>query len=144
LEDGEPPMDGPRRPVPHPAGGALGPEGRWREAVAPLTWGRALVLVALFGLMIVSYKSCQQAQVRLTKGQAIARARAAIDFAPERTQVRLVRQGLKSRPFWAISFSIPAKRGDGYERLTTVRVDANTGKLAAVNRVRGRQPAGLP
>ena len=29
-------------------------------------------------------------------------------FTPERTQVRLVRQGLTGHPFWAVSFSVPA------------------------------------
>ena len=47
-----------------------------------------------------------------------------------------MRQGLNGRPFWAVSFSVPAASGDGYARLTTVRVDANTGKVAAVNRER--------
>ena len=46
-----------------------------------------------------------------------------------------MRQGLTGRPYWAISFSIPAAAGE-YERITTVRVDANTGKIAAVNRER--------
>ena len=35
------------------------------------------------------------------------------------------------RPFWAISLSIPAKNGNGYERVSVARVDANTGKLVA-------------
>ena len=34
-------------------------------------------------------------------------------------------------PFWAISLSIPAKNGKGYERVSVARVDANTGKLVA-------------
>ena len=54
----------------------------------------------------------------------------------EQTQVRLVRQGLTAHPFWAVSFSVPAASGDGYTRLATVRVDANTGEVAAVNRER--------
>jgi hypothetical protein len=58
--------------------------------------------------------------------------------------VRFIRQGVSARPFWAVSFSIPEKNGNGYLRVTTVRVDANTGKIAAVNREKGRQPAGLP
>ena len=42
-----------------------------------------------------------------------------------------MRQGLNGRPFWAISLSIPAKNGNGYERVSVARVDANTGKLVA-------------
>lgn len=78
-------------------------------------------------------QTCQQAQVRLTKEQAIATARKQVDFRPTQTQVRLVRQGVNSRPYWAVSLSIPLGE-ERYARLTTVRVDANTGKVAAVNR----------
>ena len=68
--------------------------------------------------------------------QAIAVARPRAGFEPERTQIRLVRQGLTGRPYWAVSFSVPAASGDGYAKLTTVRVDANTGTIEAVNRER--------
>ena len=95
-----------------------------------------LAVVALLAVTFVAAQSCQQAQVRFTKEAAIATARPQAGFAPERTQVRLVRQGLTGHPYWAVSFSIPAPSGDGYTKLTTVRVDANTGKLEAVNRER--------
>ena len=45
-----------------------------------------------------------------------------------------MRQGLNGRPFWAVSFSIPGAGPDEYSKLTTVRVNANTGKIEAVNR----------
>jgi hypothetical protein len=90
-----------------------------------------IVLGAVFVLALVFSQSCQQAQVRISQRQAIATARERVSFAPERTQIRLVRQGLESRPFWAISLSIPAP--DGSEgRVATVRIDANTGKVEAV------------
>ena len=95
-----------------------------------------LAVVALFAVTVVAAQSCQQSQVRLSKERAIATARPEAGFTPERTQVRLVRQGLNGHPFWAVSFSVPAKSGDGYARLTTVRVDANSGKVEAVNRDR--------
>ena len=47
-----------------------------------------------------------------------------------------MRQGLNGHPYWAVSFSVPAASGDGYAELTTVRVDANTGTIDAVNRDR--------
>jgi hypothetical protein len=93
-------------------------------------------VVALFAVTVVAAQSCQQAQVRLSEEQAIAKARPQAGFAPERTQVRLVRQGLTAHPYWAVSFSVPAASGDGYAKLTTVRVDANSGKVEAVNRER--------
>jgi hypothetical protein len=95
-----------------------------------------IAVVALLALTFVAAQSCQQAQVRVSKEQAIETARPEAGFTPQRTQVRLVRQGLTSRPFWAVSFSIPAASGDGYARLTTVRIDANSGKVDAVNRER--------
>jgi hypothetical protein len=93
-------------------------------------------VVALFAVTVVAAQSCQQAQVRVSKERAIETARPEAGFAPERTQVRLVRQGLTAHPYWAVSFSVPAASGDGYAKLTTVRVDANSGKVDAVNRER--------
>jgi hypothetical protein len=93
-----------------------------------------VAIVVLFGLTFVTAQSCQQSQVRISQERAVAVAQARAGFVPERTQVRLVRQGLSGRPYWAVSLSIPAADGDGYERITTVRVDANTGAVAAVNR----------
>jgi len=91
------------------------------------------VVAALFGVTLLAAKTCQQSQVRLTKEQAIAAAVKQVDFQPTQTQVRLVRQGINSRPYWAVSLSIPTGV-EQYSRLTTVRVDANTGKVAAINR----------
>ena len=90
------------------------------------------MVVALFGVTLFAAQSCQQSQVRLSKEQAIAAARPKAGFTPERTQVRLVRQGLNGHPFWAVSLS-SGPRG-APTRITTVRVDANTGAVAAVNR----------
>jgi hypothetical protein len=93
-------------------------------------------VVALIAATAIAAQSCQQAQVRVNQERAIATARTQASFTPERTQIRLVRQGLTAHPYWAVSFSVPAPSGDGYTKLTTVRVDANTGKVAAVNRER--------
>ena len=95
-----------------------------------------IAFLVLLAVTVVAAQSCQQSQVRVSKERAIATARPEAGFTPDRTQVRLVRQGLNSRPYWAVSFSVPARSGDGYARLTTVRVDANTGKVEAVNRER--------
>jgi hypothetical protein len=108
---------------------ASGAEG-W---VRRIRWRPVIVLVVLFAITVVVARSCQQEQVRVSQATALATAREQIDFTPEQTQIRLVRQGLGSKPYWAVSFSIPRPSGNGYERITTVRVDANTGKVAAVN-----------
>ena len=86
-----------------------------------------LAIVVLFAVTFVAAQSCQQAQVRIEQEQAVELALPRAGFEPDRTQVRLVRQGLNGKPFWAVSFS-------DAERVTTVRVDANTGAIAAVNR----------
>jgi hypothetical protein len=102
-----------------------------RAPLAP-TWPRVLVVVILLGLAFVASRSCQQSQIRLTKEQAITKAEREVGFRPTRTQVRLLRQGLGSKPFWIVSLSIPAEGGTGQKRLAVVRVDANSGKVADV------------
>ena len=92
-------------------------------------------VVVLFGLTLLASRSCQQDQLRVSKDQAIATAKRQIEFRPTRTQIRLLRQGLNSRPNWIVSLSIP--RGDPlntqeFKELALVRVDANTGKVVDV------------
>lgn len=104
-----------------------------------------VVLLVLFGGALFVSRSCQRTQVRLTKDQAVAVATRAVDFRPQQTQVRLVRQGLTAKPFWAVSLSIPLKgkpqagfTGAKYERLAVVRVNANTGKVDQIIQQRPR------
>jgi hypothetical protein len=90
-----------------------------------------VLVVGLFAICLVVAASCQRREVRITKETAIVTATREAAFRPQRTQVRLVRQGLNGHPFWAVSLSIPVKDGDGYERVAVARIDANTGKLVA-------------
>jgi hypothetical protein len=94
------------------------------------------VIVALVAATFLVSRTCQKDHVRLTKDQAIATAKRQIDFEPTRTQVRFLRQGLGSKPFWIVSLSIP-QRGTGvntqqFAELAVVEVDANTGKVTEV------------
>jgi hypothetical protein len=91
-----------------------------------------LVLVAAF----VFAQTCQKDQIRVSKEQAIQTARDQVTFEPERTQIRLLRQGINSKPFWIVSLSIPGEREDTFEHLAVVRVDANNGKVEDVERRR--------
>lgn len=91
-----------------------------------------LVLVAAF----VFAQTCQKDQVRVTKEQAIQTAREQVSFEPERTQIRMLRQGLGSNPFWIVSLSIPGETEDTFEQIAVVRVDANSGKVEDVERGR--------
>jgi hypothetical protein len=90
------------------------------------------VLVAAF----VFAQTCQKDQVRVTKEQAIATAREQVSFTPERTQIRMLRQGIGSKPIWFVSLTIPGKTEGTFERIALVRVDANTGKVEEVERGR--------
>jgi hypothetical protein len=95
-------------------------------------WVRPTILVVgLFAICLIAASSCQRHQIRISKETAVATATRAADFRPQRTQVRLVRQGLNGHPFWAISLSVPNKGGNGFARVSVARVDANTGKLVA-------------
>jgi hypothetical protein len=98
---------------------------------------RPLLFVLLVALTFFAAHSCQRSQVRISQERAISIAQSRVDFRPERTQIRLVREGLTSRPYWAVSLSIPAK--GGYKELTVVRVDANSGKVAALTDERANQ-----
>jgi hypothetical protein len=90
------------------------------------------VLVVAF----VAAQTCQKSQIRLDKNQAIAKAERAVDFTPERTQIRLLRQGLNSKPYWIVSLSRPGKSKGTFSALATVRINANTGKVETVNQQR--------
>jgi hypothetical protein len=118
-------LAGLRRPAPRTAG------PRWLPAA---------VIGGLLVLIFVVSQSCQQSQIRLTKDQAIAKAERQVSFDPTRTQVRLVRQGLGSKPFWIVSLSIPGDDGT-FAQLAVVRVNANTGKVASVQ-VQRPEPSG--
>jgi hypothetical protein len=52
-----------------------------------------------------------------------------VNFTPKRAQVRLLRQGLNSKPYWIVSLSTPGKQPGTFHDLIVVRVDANTGKV---------------
>ena len=108
--------------------------GRWGT---PLTrggpiWVRAGVVVAVLLLAFVAAQTCQRSSIRLDKDQAIAKATAQVDFTPRRTQIRLLRQGVPSKPFWIVSLSRPGKAPGTFSKLAVIRIDANTGKLERV------------
>jgi hypothetical protein len=114
--------------------GAQRQVGRWgssRMAGGP-RWLRPAALLAVLALAYVAAQTCQKSQIRLDKNQAIAKADGQIDFTPRRTQIRLLRQGLNSKPFWIISLSRPGKFEGTFSELAVVRINANTGKVVSV------------
>jgi len=102
---------------------------------------RVLAFVGLLVVIVLAANSCQNSQVRFNQQQAIALARQQVDFQPTQTQVRLVRQGIQSRPIWAVSLSVPTGP-DQFDRLAVVRIDANNGKVVSV--ATQRAPAASP
>jgi Peptidase propeptide and YPEB domain len=91
-----------------------------------------LVLVAAF----VFAQTCQKDQVRVSKEQAIQTAREQVSFEPERTQIRMLRQGINSKPTWVVALSIPGEADGTFRRIALVKVDANTGEVEDVERGR--------
>lgn len=92
------------------------------------------MVVGVLVLAFVAAQTCQKDQVRVSKEQAIATAERRIDFEPTRTQIRLLRQGLNSKPNWIVSMSVPIGEieSDRFSELAVVRIDANTGEVLDV------------
>ena len=112
--------------------------GKWGT---PLTargpkWLRVGVIVSVLLLAFVAAQTCQKSSVRLNKDQAIAKATAQVDFTPKRTQIRLLRQGVPSSPFWIVSLSRPGKRPGTFSALAVVRINANSGKIESIKQQR--------
>ena len=105
--------------------------GRWGTPLTPRgpKWLRAGVIVSVLLLAFVAAQTCQKSSIRLDKNQAIAKAKAQVNFTPKRTQIRLLRQGVPSKPFWIVSLSRPGKRPGTFSALAVIRINANTGKI---------------
>jgi hypothetical protein len=110
--------------------------GRWgsRLTTGGPTWLRVGVIVAVLALAFVAAQTCQKSSIRLDEDEAIAKAEAQVSFEPQGTQIRLLRQGLTSKPYWIVSLSRPGKVEGTFSRLAVVRIDANTGKVETVER----------
>jgi hypothetical protein len=113
--------------------------GRWGTRLGrgdSPTWLRVAVIVGVLVAAFVVAQTCQQSQIRLTKEQALAKAEREIDFKPDRTQIRLLRQGIQSEPFWIVSLSIRGADENTFRELAIVRIDANSGKVESVRQQR--------
>ena len=112
--------------------------GRWGTRLTPAqpVWVRVAVLAAILLVAFGVSQTCQKSQIRFNKDQAIAKAERQVDFTPKRTQIRLLRQGLDSKPYWIVSLSRPGKREGTFSALATVRINANSGRVETVNQQR--------
>jgi hypothetical protein len=108
--------------------------GRWGTPLTGRgpTWVRVGVIVSVLLLAFVIAQTCQRSSIRLDKNQAIAKAKEQVDFTPKRTQIRLLRQGVPSKPFWIVSLSRPGKTSGTFSKLAVIRINANTGKVERV------------
>jgi hypothetical protein len=93
---------------------------------------RITVIAAVLIVAFVAAQTCQKSSIRLDKNQALAKAEAQVDFTPQREQIRLLRQGLTSKPYWMVSLSRPGKRQGTFSKLAVFRINANSGKLERV------------
>ena len=90
------------------------------------------MIAGVLVLAFVVAQTCQKSSIRFNKSQAIAKAEAQVDFTPKREQIRFLRQGLNSKPYWIVSLSRPGKRRGTFSELAVVRIDANTGKVTDI------------
>jgi hypothetical protein len=108
--------------------------GRWGTPLTAggPTWLRVAVIAAVLVVAFIAAQTCQKSSIRLDKNQAIAKAEAQVDFTPKREQIRLLRQGLGSKPYWMVSLSRPGEQPGTFSKLAVFRINANTGKLERV------------
>ncbi|MDQ2940144.1 MAG: PepSY domain-containing protein [Actinomycetota bacterium] len=105
------------------------------------------MVIGLLVLAFVVSKGCQQSQIKLTQDQAVATAKRQVDFRPQDTQVRLLRQGLGRQPYWIVSLLTLTPSGDKYLHLALVRIDAGTGEVVEVKQqgtAKSSQQGGKP
>jgi hypothetical protein len=93
--------------------------------------GKIALLLGVLAVALVVARGCAGAGSEIPKEDAIEIARREVDYEPDRTQVRLVRRGFQSRPFWAVSLSLLDERGN-FERVTVVVVDARTRRIEEI------------
>lgn len=93
--------------------------------------GKIAILVAVLMLAFLVSRTCGATTTQVSEQKAIAIAREEIDYEPEKTQIRIIRRGVPSRTFWAVSLQLLDAKGD-IERATVVLVDAQTGEIAEV------------
>lgn len=94
---------------------------------------KLLVAVGVvLALSLIFFRGCSG--VEISEEDAVATARAQIDFEPERTEARVLRQGIPTRPVWVVVFTVPDPEGgrNDFLRHAAVWVDAGSGELLDV------------
>jgi hypothetical protein len=94
-----------------------------------------VALIALLGLIFFVSRSCQQSQVKVSQSEALATAKAQVDFNPTDSGIRLLRQGLSTKPFWIVVLYTRNDDDDLVPR-AQVHIDAKTGEVTQVTKAK--------
>ena len=89
------------------------------------------MLLLAFGIS----RGCASRSGEISREEAIAIARQEVDYRSEQTQVRAIRRGFQSRPYWAVSLSTLDTQG-AFERTTIVVIDAHTREVTEIRETR--------
>jgi hypothetical protein len=90
----------------------------------------AIVAVALLAIFLVA-RGCQREGTEISEDEAVAIAREAVDFEPDKVVVRFMRRGTSFAPHWAVSLSQETEGGE-LARVTVVVVNARTGDVVEI------------
>ena len=99
-----------------------------------MTWPRVGFMVGLLAVGLVLTRVLGRTRPHVSEAKAVQIARPKVDFTPQGHNIRLVRRGIPSRPYWVISFWIRNSTG-GYKRITVVLVDSDNGRVVEIRRV---------
>ncbi len=88
-------------------------------------------------VLVLAFVISRNQDSEVSQEEAVAKATEQVDFVPEDTQIRLLRQGIDRHPFWIISLSTPAADDQTYRELAVVRIDAETGEIVELREQEG-------
>ena len=104
--------------------------------------GRTKLFLVVGVVLIIVFSTRACSGVKIEEEEATATALAALEqsdnaFVPERTEARILRQGIPTSSVWVVVFTVadpdPDAGRNEFLRHAAVRVDANTGKVLAVD-----------
>jgi hypothetical protein len=112
--------------LPTSAGTERGPSGFRDRRIGRV----AIFAVVILAAFLVS-KSCGKTDPKVDQAEAVAIAKAYVDYTAKCTFVRLVKRGFQSRATWAVSLSRPfdTAKPTGPWRVTVVQIDGDTGQI---------------
>ena len=89
--------------------------------------GRLAIIAAVLAVAFLSARACQSDN-DVSSDRAVELAKAEAAFTPDRTQVRLVQQGIPARQYWAVSLYDVDAQGLP-TKVVVFLVDRKTGDL---------------